>query len=77
MSDPEVIKQPWSTKSPQRYVLSAVMIVLAAALVATGLDYISSGVGGVVPYLIVVAGPLVAIFYIWYFFRSQSTLETD
>lgn len=77
MSDPEVIKQPWSTKSPQRYVLSAVMVVLAAALVATGLGYISSGVGGVVPYLIVVAGPLVAIFYIWYFFRYQSTLEAD
>lgn len=77
MSDPEVIKQPWSTKSPQRYVLSAVMVVLAAALVTTGLGYISSGVGGVVPYLIVVAGPLVAIFYIWYFFRYQSTLEAD
>jgi hypothetical protein len=65
---------PWSGRSPQKYVLSLVMVALAIALVATGLNFISSGLGGLVPYLIVICGPVICGYYIWYFTRYQSRL---
>ncbi len=48
------------------------MVALAVALVTTGLGYIADGRGGLVPYLIVIGGPLISGYYIWYFTRYQS-----
>lgn len=59
--------RPWSARRPQNLVLSAIFIVLAVALVMQAFSYIGQGIGGVIPYVLVLAGPAVAIFYIWYF----------
>ena len=59
--------RPWSARRPQSLVLSLLFIVLAVALVMQAFSYISQGIGGVIPYVLVLAGPAVALFYIWYF----------
>ena len=65
-SDPST-ERPWSSRRPQNFVLSAILIALAVALVIQGFAYIRDGVGGLVPYLIVIAGPLLAAYYVWFF----------
>lgn len=65
-------QSPWSGRGPQKYVLSLIMVILAVALVATGLNFISAGQGGLVPYLIVICGPVICGYYVWYFTRYQS-----
>jgi len=63
--------RPWSARRPQNLVLSLVFIVGAVALVMQAFAYISQGVGGLIPYVLVLGGPAIAIFYIWYFnFRN-------
>lgn len=59
--------RPWSARRPQSLVLSLLFIVLAVALVMQAFSYIGEGIGGVIPYVLVLAGPAVALFYIWYF----------
>lgn len=75
MSTPEASSRPWSSRSPQKYVLSLIMVGLAVALVLTGLGYIADGRGGLVPYLIVVGGPIISCYYVWYFLRYQQQTE--
>lgn len=59
--------RPWSTRRPQNFVLSAVLIVLGIALAIQGVVYVSQGVGGAIPYFIILLGPALAIYYTWYF----------
>ena len=59
--------KPWSANKPQNYVLSAVLIIVAVVLVRQGLDYIGQGVGGFVPYAMIIGGPALAAYYTWYF----------
>ena len=59
--------RPWSARRPQSILLSLVLIAVAVALVWQGLGYISQGVGGLVPYLIILGGPIIAGYYTWYF----------
>lgn len=59
--------RPWSARRPQNLVLSLGFVVLAVALVMQAFAYIGQGIGGAIPYVLVLAGPAVAIFYIWYF----------
>jgi hypothetical protein len=59
--------RPWSARRPQNFVLSGLLIVLGLALAWQGLSYIRSGVGGVIPYFILVLGPALAVYYTWYF----------
>lgn len=68
-------ERPWSARRPQNYLLSAVLIALAVALVIQGLAFIGDGVGGVVPYLMILGGPALAAFYTWYF--TMRTFESD
>lgn len=75
MNTPDASSRPWSSRSPQKYVLSLIMLVLAVALVLTGLGYIADGRGGLVPYLIIIGGPILSGFYIWYFLRYQQQVE--
>lgn len=58
--------RPWSARKPQNLVISAVLVLLAVALVRQGVVSISDGVGGLVPYLIVIGGPVLAAYYVWY-----------
>jgi hypothetical protein len=66
-SDIESAVRPWSTKSPQRWVFTAIAIVLTIAVVVTGVSYLRQGVGGVVPVLMVVVAPVLGVVYAWYF----------
>lgn len=75
MNTPDASQRPWSSRSPQKYVLSLIMVVLAVALVLTGIGYIADGRGGLVPYLIIIGGPILSGFYIWYFMRYQQQVE--
>ena len=59
--------RPWSARRPQSLVLSLIFVIVAVALVMQAFDYIGRGIGGAVPYFLVLAGPAMAIFYIWYF----------
>jgi len=59
--------RPWSAKKPQNYVFSAVLIIVAIVLVRQGMDYIGQGIGGFVPYAIIIGGPALAAYYTWYF----------
>ncbi|MGA0221310.1 MAG: hypothetical protein ACO3MD_02335 [Candidatus Nanopelagicales bacterium] len=59
--------RPWSARRPQSLFLSVIFIVVAGALVWQAFDYIGRGMGGVVPYLLVVGGPVLAGYYVWYF----------
>ncbi len=66
-SAPTVPMRPWSTRRPQNFILSAVLIVLGIALAVQGVAYVSQGVGGAIPYFIILLGPALAIYYTWYF----------
>lgn len=70
-------ERPWSARKPQNYLLSAVLIGVAIALVIQGFAFINEGVGGVIPYVIILGGPALAVYYTWYFtmrtFGSDST----
>jgi hypothetical protein len=59
--------RPWSTRRPQNLILSAVLLLVAAALVWQGFAYIGQGQGGLVPYFIILGGPVLACYYVWYF----------
>lgn len=68
MSDPNgQDARPWSARRPQNFILSALLIALAIALVMQSMAFIRKGVGGLVPYLMVLGGPSLAAFYTWYF----------
>lgn len=63
----ELTSRPWSARRPQSLLLSVVFVVLAAALVWQAITYIGQGIGGAIPYILIIGGPLLAGFYIWYF----------
>ena len=67
MTDEQQSMRPWSARQPQNLVLSGLLIVLGLALAWQGLAYIRDGVGGVIPYFILILGPALAIYYTWYF----------
>ena len=67
MTDEQQSMRPWSARRPQNLVLSGLLIVLGLALAWQGLAYIRDGVGGVIPYFILILGPALAIYYTWYF----------
>ena len=58
---------PWSARAPQRYVFAVIAAVLGVAVVVTALAYIRAGVGGVVPFLMITVGPVLAVVYVYYF----------
>jgi len=61
------VARPWSTRSPQRWIFMAVAVILAVAVVLTGVAYIRQGTGGVVPFLMVAVAPVLGVVYAWYF----------
>jgi hypothetical protein len=63
----QVSARPWSARRPQNFILSGILIVLGIALAWQGLAYVRDGVGGVIPYFIMILGPALAGYYTWYF----------
>lgn len=69
--NPETVPVPWSARSPQRYVFAALAVVIGIAVVVTALAYIRAGTGGIVPFLMITVGPILAVVYVYYFgFRT-------
>ena len=66
-SSPEIVPVPWSARAPQRYVFAALAVVIGIAVVITAIAYIGAGTGGVVPYLMITVGPVLAVVYVYYF----------
>lgn len=66
-SSPETMPVPWSARAPQRYVFAALAVVIGIAVVLTAIAYIGAGTGGVVPYLMITVGPVLAVVYVYYF----------
>jgi uncharacterized membrane protein len=64
---PETVPVPWSARSPQRYVFAVLAVVIGIAVVVTALAYIRAGTGGVVPFLMITVGPVLAAVYVYYF----------
>ena len=64
-------------RSAGKLALSVAFIAVAIGLVYQGVIYIGDGIGGLVPYLMIVLGPALAIYYIWYLlFRApEATTE--
>lgn len=58
--------RPWAARRPQNYVLSVIFIVLAVALVRQGIASMSEPRAGMVPVFIIIGGPVLAVYYIWY-----------
>jgi hypothetical protein len=64
---PETVPIPWSARAPQRYVFAVLAVVIGIAVVITAIAYIRSGTGGVVPFLMITVGPVLAVVYVYYF----------
>jgi hypothetical protein len=64
-SIPETVPVPWSARSPQRYVFAALAVIIGIAVVLTALAYIRAGTGGVVPFLMITVGPVLAVVYVY------------
>jgi hypothetical protein len=75
-SIPETVPVPWSARSPQRYVFAALAVIIGIAVVLTALAYIRAGTGGVVPFLMITVGPILAVVYVYYFgFRKFDQVD--
>ena len=68
---------PWSARSPQRYVFAGIAVVIGIAVVLTALAYIRAGQGGVVPFLMITVGPVLAVVYVYYFGFRKFDQATD
>jgi hypothetical protein len=60
-------ERDWSLRAPQRYVIPGIIAVVMAAVVWAGFNFIQQGVGGAVPFLMIVVAPMLAGYYIWFF----------
>lgn len=58
---------PWSSRAPQKYLLSVAAIVICVALIATAVAYISAGTGGIVPFLMIAVAPILTAVYVYSF----------
>lgn len=66
-ADDEQWPIPWSARPPQRYVFAILAVVLGIAIVVTAAAYIQAGTGGIVPFLMITVGPVLAGVYVYYF----------
>ena len=66
-----------ANRSAGKLALSVAFIAVAIGLVYQGVIYIGDGIGGLVPYLMILLGPALAVYYIWYLlFRApEATTE--
>lgn len=69
--------RPWAARRPQSIVISAATLVFLVVFMMTAVRYIANGVGALVPYLMLVVGPVLWVYYVWYlnFFRFEELAE--
>jgi hypothetical protein len=61
------VPRDWSRRSPQRYGFAALAVLVTVAIVVTALGFIGDGVGGVIPFFMLLVGPALGGFYVWNF----------
>lgn len=66
MSSPETFT-PWSSQAPQKYFLALLTVVIGVAVTVAAIFYIGDGVGGFVPFIMLLAGPALTVVYIYVF----------
>jgi|GEM_PF-351938 hypothetical protein len=59
------------------FVLAGLFVAVAVALVYQGIIYINDGIGAMVPYLMIVLGPSLAVFYVWFLLFRRPDEGTD
>lgn len=69
--------RPWSARRPQNLLFSAVTLALLVFFMITAVRYIADGVGALVPYLMLALGPVLWVYYVWYwnFYRFEELAE--
>jgi hypothetical protein len=60
-----------------KLVLCVIFVALAVGLVYQGVHYISEGVGALVPYLMILVGPSIAVYYIWFLLFRAPDQDTE
>ena len=68
---------PWSSKAPQKYVLSVLAVIICVALIATAGSFIAQGTGGVVPFLMIAVAPILTAVYIYSFLVKKWDVPTE
>ncbi len=68
---------PWSSRAPQKYILSIVAVVICVALISAAVAYISSGTGGVVPFLMIAVAPILTVVYVYSFLFKKWDVPTE
>jgi hypothetical protein len=63
--------------SAGKLALCIIFVVLAVGLVYQGVQYISEGVGALVPYLMILVGPSIAVYYIWFLLFRSPDQDTE
>lgn len=65
----------WLHRRPQNLLIGIAFALLGIALVIQALRYIGDGTGGLVPFFMLFGGPVLAVYYIWYFnfYDEEST----
>ncbi len=59
--------QSWPHRRPQNLLIGIAFALLGVALIFQAVRYIGDGVGGLVPFLMLLGGPALSIYYIWFF----------
>lgn len=65
------------TWSAGKLILCVIFVALAVGLVYQGVQYISEGVGALVPYLMILVGPSIAVYYIWFLLFRAPDQEAE
>ncbi len=68
---------PWSSRAPQKYLLSIIAVVIGVALIIAAVAYISSGTGGVVPFLMIAVAPVLTVIYVYSFLFKKWDVPTE
>jgi hypothetical protein len=68
---------PWSSRAPQKYILSIVAVVICVALISAAVAYISSGTGGIVPFLMIALAPVLTVVYVYSFLFKKWDVPTE
>lgn len=68
---------PWSSRAPQKYLLSIIAVVIGVALITAAIAYISTGTGGVVPFLMIAVAPVLTVIYVYSFLFKKWDVPTE
>ena len=57
---------PWYSRRPQCLAITAMIVVACLGVMGAAIRYIADGTGALVPYLMLLTAPVLAIYYVWF-----------